>query len=383
MSDADGGADTDTDANADPATAVRATREALADAEAAVADEGEMRLAAVRDAHREATGLLDRYEGRATGTGDFAAFVEFQEAFVELVEGLDDDLPGRDAFERAEELLDQRRLSEDDFEAARGELDEAAALVGLLEEREAARERYEAARRDARRRLRELDERIDELERLQRLGEADLDAPVERLREPVESYNDAVREAWREFRRGASAREVFRVVEASTAYPLVELRRPPPELREYIETAPAGTESIPTLLEYADYSVSKLDHYVENPGTLRTRVGTHRTYLERLGAEPLTVSWPPPPADRLRYLASERLSVVARFAPEDVVAAVRRVRDLPETVAYDRLREAALARDELDDAEQERLDRGAVSAELAAARDERGRIEAALAEAEA
>jgi len=358
---------------------LRTAREELAAARSAVDEQGEERLERVRDAHRAATDLLDRYEGRATGTGDFRAFVEFQEAFVELVEGLPDDLPAREAFEAANDLLDQRRLDEDDFERAREHLEPAGDRAALLAERERARERYETARRDARRRLRELDDRIDRLERLRRLGEADLDAPVERLRDPVESYDEAVREAWNQFRREASAREVFRVVEASEAYPLAAFPQPPADLREYVETSPAGEESIPTLLEYADYSSSKLSHYVDDPGALRTRVATGRTYLERLGAEPLTVSWPPPSGDRLRYRAAELVSVVARFAPEDVVAKARRLRRLPDAVDYERLRETALARDELDDEERERLASGAVEGELTAARDERERIEAALA----
>jgi hypothetical protein len=357
---------------------LRDARQRLVDARDAVAEVGEARLAAVRDAHREATDLLDRYEGRATGTGDFRAFVEFQEAFVELTEGLPDDLPAREAFEAANDHLDQRRLGEDDFERARELLQPAADRAALLADRKRATERYETARRDARKRLRELDDRIDHLERLQRLGEADLDAPVERLRDPIESYDDAVREAWAQFRREASARDVFRVVEASRAYPLAAFPRPPTDLREYVETYPAGEEPIPTLLEYADYSSSKLSHYVDDPEALRTRVATGRTYLERLDAEPLTVSWPPPPADRLRYRASELVSVVARFAPEDVVARARRLRRLPDDVDYGRLRETALARDELDDEERERLEEGAVEAELDAARDERERIASAL-----
>jgi len=370
MSDAD---------DADHAERLRAARDELASARAAVDEHGETRLAAVRDAYREATDLLDRYEGRATGTGDFRAFVEFQEAFVELVEGLPDDLPARAAFEETNDLLDQRRLGEDDFERARELLEPAAERATLLAERTTAEERYETARREARKRLREVSDRIDRLEHLQRLGEADLDAPVERLRDPIETYDEAVREGWEGFRREASAREVFRVVEASQAYPLVALPRPPSELREYVESRPAGEESIPTLLEYADYSVSKLSHYVDDPGELRTRVATGRTYLERLDAEPLTVSWPPPSADRLRYRASELVSVVARFAAEDVTAKARRLRRLPDEVAYERLRETALARDELDERERERLARGDVEAELAALRDERERIEAALA----
>lgn len=362
----------------DPAAALRAARSDLADARAAVEDHGEERLEAVRTAYREATDLLDRYEGRATGTGDFAAFVEFQEAFVELVEGLDDDLPARDAFEAANDVLDQRRLDEDDFDRAREALDPAADRVDLLSERAAAEERLEAARRDARRRLRDLGDRIEYLGRLQRLGEADLGAPVERLRDPIESYNDAVESAWTTFKREASASEVFRVVAASEAYPLAAFRGPPTELREYVTTHAAGEESIPTLLKYADYSSSKLSHYVDDPAALRTRVATHRTYLERLDASPLTVDWPPPTAETLRHRAGELVSVTARFAPEEVVAAARRLRTLPDEVAYGRLRETAMARDELDEAERERLAAGDVESELDEARAERDRLEAAL-----
>jgi hypothetical protein len=353
-------------------------REALADARDAVAEYGEERLEAVTVAHDEATTLLDRYEGRATGTGDFKAFVEFQESFVELVEGLDDDLPAREAFEAANDILDQRRLSEGDFERAREELQEAADLAALLEEREAAERHLRQARHDARNRLRDLEDEIERLERVRRLGEADLAAPVDRLRDPITTYNERVREAWETFRREASAREVFRVVDATTAYPLVEFRQPPDALREFVEEAPAGTEPIPTLLSYADYSRSKLAHYVDDPGELQARVSTDRTYLERLDADPLTVSWPPPSAATLRYRASELVSVVGRFAPDDIVEAARELRELPDEVAYERLREAALARQEVSDAERERLESGAVEADLEAAREERDRLTAAL-----
>ncbi|WP_248895887.1 DUF7118 family protein [Haloplanus halobius] len=368
----------DLQSDGDDAAALRTARERLESARAAVEDHGEERLQAVATAYREATDLLERYEERATGTGDFAAFVEFQEQFVELVDGLDDDLPARNAFEEANDILDQRRLSESDFDRARDALDPAADLVSLLDDREAAVERYEAAKRDARRRLQELDERIETLERLQRLGEADLDAPVERLREPIEAYNEAVEESWTTFKGEASAREVFRVVDASEAYPLAAFRPPPSALREYVESKPAGEEPIPTLLEYADYSDSKRSHYVDDPTALRTRVATHRTYLERLDAEPLIVSWPPPEAGTLRHRAAELVSVVARFAPDSVVSRARTLRTLPDRVDYGRLRETALARDELMADERDRLERGAVEEELTAARDERERLQAAL-----
>jgi len=362
----------------DHADRLREAYQRLTDARDAVAEHGEDHLRAVRDAHTEATDLLDRYEETATGTGDFQSFVEFQESFVQLVEGLPDDLLARDAFEAANEHLDQRRLDEGDFERARELLGPATEYTALLSERERAEERYETVEREAERRLRDLEDRIDHLTRLQRLGDADLDAPVENLRDPVENYNETVREAWQEFRREASAREVFRAVEASQAYPLAAFPSPPPDIREYVETYDAGTESIPTLLTYADYSASKLDHYVDDPGALRTRVATHRTYLERLDADPLTVAWPPASASHLRHRAGELVSVVARFADDDAIAAARRLRRLPDQVDYERLREAALARDELDADERERLTSGEVESDLATAREERDRIATAL-----
>jgi hypothetical protein len=373
------GDDTVTDTDVDGlVTAIREAHGAATAARERVAEHGQERLETVAAAHSEATGLLERYESRATGTGDFAAFVEFQDAFARLVEGLDDDLPAREAFEEAKDVLDQRRLSVDDFERAREALGPATDLVERLRERDRAEERLRDARHEGRERLREIEERIERLERVRRLGEADLGAPVERLRDPVASYNERIREAWETFRREESAREVFRVVEATSAYPLVAFRQPPAALREYVDTHAAGEESIPTLLEYADYTGSKLSHYVDDAGALKTRVATHRTYLERLDADPLTVSWPPPPADRLRYRAGELVSVVGRFAPEDAVAAARTVRRLPDDTEYGRLREAALARAELSADQRERLERGAVEADLTAAREALERLRATL-----
>ena len=56
-----------------------------------IADHGESEVEAVAAAHDRATTLLDRYDGRATGTGDFEAFIEFQEAYESFVDDLDID----------------------------------------------------------------------------------------------------------------------------------------------------------------------------------------------------------------------------------------------------------------------------------------------------
>lgn len=366
-------------------TAIREAHERRRRIESQITDHGEATVRQVADAYDRATRLLDQYEDTATGTGreNFKSYVEFQEAFLELTEGLADDLPHRDAFETANDGFDKRRLSESDFERARELLAPVADIAGLLDRRAEAKTALRDARSDARRRQSKLADRMEELEQLTALGDADLDAPVEELRAPITAYDEAVSEAFREYRRESSARDVLRFVRDTGQFPLVEYRQPPSDLWEYAQSYPAGEESIPQLLEYADYSQSKLDHYVENPTALRTRVGTHRTYLERLDGEPLTIGWPPPQAEHLRYRLVELVAVVGRFAPESVVADLRALRSLTDDSEwYARLRESALARSELGEAERERLAAGEVADELAACRDAHDRLADALAEYE-
>ena len=343
---------------------------------------GESRLRRCRELYRELLDLLDRYEETATGSGNFQAYTEFEGRVASLTDDLDDDLPEKETFEAVDDHLQQRRLSEADFETARRQLEPVGDAVGRLDEWEAAREDYTEARRTARRRLQDLHDRIDELERLQRLGDADIEAPVERLSDPIDAYDDAVAEAFDAFRSSAPAREVLATVAQADSFPLVPFESPPAQLRDYVESHEAGTEPIPQLLEYADYSASKLDHYVADTAALKRAVGSRRTYLRTLDAEPLTVGWPPPPADHLPWLAREYRSVLSTFADDDVVATLRTVRDLARREDYDRLRESALARAELTADERERLASGAVGEELSAAREERADIEDALDEHE-
>lgn len=340
---------------------------------------GEDTLRRAVGAYRNFLRLLRRHEDSATGSG-FQEYVQFQDAVADHVEELDEDLPAYDAFEAADDALHQRRLSSSDFENARELLDPAREYADLLVEWEAAEDLLREARADARRRVADLEDRIDHLERLRELGEADLDAPVERLRDPIEAYNDAVGEAFADYRREASAREVLDVVDAADNYPLVGFRTPPTRLAEYLRESEVGTEPITTLLEYADYSAEKLSHYVDDPGALKRHVATNRTYLTELDAGPLTVDYPPPPAESLRYECREYAAVCNRFAPESVLSALRTVRSLPESTDYARLRDAAVALDEMTETERRELERGDVDAELEAARDERDRLRGLLSE---
>ena len=358
----------------DAAAELRAARDAVADRGGV--DALETVASAVRTAERK----LDGYEESATGTGDFESYVEFQEAFATLVEDLDDDLPEREAFEDALECTEKRRLSVSDFDAAREALGPARDLASLRERLAAARADFADARRRASDRLRDVEDGIEARERLLELGNADLDAPVEDLREPVTAYDDAVTDAFASFRREASAREVVGVLADAAAYPLVDVEAPPEELREYVDADDAGEHTIPELLEYADYSRSKLEHYVDDPTALRTAVGTRRTYLERLDGSGFTIGWPPPAAETLQYVTRELLSVVPGFASEDVAARLQAVRERAWDDEYERLRTAAVALAELGDAERDRLASGIVSEELDALERERDDLTAALEE---
>ncbi|MFT4921293.1 MAG: hypothetical protein ACI8XM_000490 [Haloarculaceae archaeon] len=356
-----------------------AAADRLDETEERVADFGEEQLRDLADAYEEFTGLLDRYEEPATGDGDFETFIEFQGNIETFVERLSGDLLLYETFEECDEYLQQRRLSESDFEHVREQLQPVADLIARLDDREQARERYRRARQAIKDRLRDLDEHVAELRRLERLGDADLDAPTDRLREPITAYNDAVTDAFDQFRREAPARELFDFLTATTAFPLVEFRAPPDDLVGYVERHDPGAQPVPQLLEYADYSQSKLDHYVDDPGALKRSIGTRQTYLQRLDGEPLTVAWPPPPADHLEWRCRELTSVVNRFAPE-VVEQLRAVAALPRETDYERLRDSAVAEAELTAAERERLHTGDVAADLEDALAERERLQEALAE---
>lgn len=371
-----------TEARDDLADAARAYERAVE----RVAEIGEDDAETVADAHGRVVSLLDRYEGRATGTGDFEAFIRFQEELTELVEGLPEGMPRREAFERVEADLDKRRVSESDFERARRTLDPAADVVEAVEARGDALAAYREARKAAVRRRREVEERLAEIDCLRELGDAYLSVadegdPAEAIaaiRDPIEEYNGAVRDAFGRTKSEDSAREVLAFV-AETDSAFVDYRAPPVDLRDYLASSETGDHPIPKLLDYADYSPNKLEHYVDEPMSLKRHVATHRTYLERLDGGPLTLDWPPRPAAELRYRADELITAVDAIAPAEAVVRLRTVRDLARDEEwFGRLADAARARDGLDSAELDRLENGDLDAECERIAAEREALAAAL-----
>lgn len=364
----------------DPVASLESAVEALREAEAAIEDVGADRVDRVADAYDRFDDLLSSYRERASGSGreTFQAYVEFEGKLESFVSELPDDLLHRAAFEDAEALLNRRRLEERDFDRAREALSPARDVAALLEEREAAEKRHREARHAVEARRNEVEAEIEALESVLAFDDVDLDAPVGSLRTPIEAYEGAVDDAFRSFKSSTGARTVLRFVASTEAYPLVAFPDPPEALQSYLEDRPAGEEPIPTLLSWAGYTRSKLSHYVDDPGGFQARVGSNRTYLSRLDAGPLHVGWPPPPADELRYRARELVPVIERFAPEETVARLHAVRALARDDAYGRLREAAVARAELTDADRRRLQDGTVHEELSVLRDRRDRLDRAL-----
>lgn len=344
----------------------------------AVEELGESELRRLADVHERLIGLFDRYEDRATGTGDFTAFIEFQSGLESVVSELPEDLAHREAFEAVEDAFDKRRLDGADFERARELLAPVDDDLERLEERAAAREDLREARRAAERRIETLEERIAEYERLLALSDIDLEAPVADLRVPIEGYNEAVEAAFSTYLDRTSARAVLDFLDRTELFPLVDTPQVPADLRAYIEDAAVGSEPIPTLLEYADYSRSKLDHYVADADALKRAVATRRTAIERIDAEPFQLEWPPRPAAELRFRLRELRAVVGRFAPEGTVARLREVETVTRDPDYERLRRAAEAHETLGETERTRLASGAIEEDREAASEEKRRLEEAL-----
>ncbi|WP_435074604.1 DUF7118 family protein [Halorubrum sp. HHNYT27] len=378
------GAATDSDPVAEAGEAAARLREhydELRRIETRIADLGRDRVEAAADTYRRAHRIIEQYEDDAVGSGDFAAYVQFEGEFANAVD-VDDDALAADAFAAADEAVDKKRLSERDIEAAREALEPAGEYVDLLTDRDDALDDYRAARKATREARKSLDARLDELREVAAMADADLDADVARLRDPIAEYNEAVRESFDEFYKSASARDAFAFLDRADATPFVDVTVPPTDLAEYVAEYGAGEEPLPTLLEYADYSNSKLEHYVDDPGALRTAVAVHRTYIERLDGEPLTLDWPPAGGDELAYEIDELIPLVSRVADDETVATLRAVRDRTRDDEYERLRRAAEVRDALDEPELELVRTGAIDDRVREAERTRETVAAVLAETE-
>ncbi|WP_049915192.1 DUF7118 family protein [Haloferax mucosum] len=365
----------------DPVEAMQAAADDLSARRSQVAEIGTEELRALAEAYHDVATILDRYEAQATDRDDFQGYVEFRDTLSNRLESVPADVRHGEAFIEANETLTTgvtSSLSASDFDRAREQLRPAREDAALLDSLQDATETYRHARRALKERADEVEREIERLERVLELGEADIDAPVHELRAPIDSYNEMVQTAFQRFVSDEPSRSVLGWLQRVESYPLVETPAVPDRLTDYVETATVGDEPIATLVEYAGYSRSKLDHYVDDPQAFSAAVGANTRFLDTLDASALTVSWPPAPAAELRWRTKELVSVVSRFADDDVVARAREVHELTHDESFDRLRDAAVAREELTDDQRDRLRRGAVADELDARRDEYDRLRSCI-----
>lgn len=326
--------------------------------------------------------ILDAYEDRATGSGDFGGYLTFRGEVTSFVSDLPGDQAGRDAFETAADHLDERRLQPAHFDRARAALAPAREIADAVAERRDAATELRNARAAARDVLEDLDEQVAHLEDLERFRRVDVDASVAPIEGPIDTYNAAVREAFDSFIHDEPASDVLDLFALAGRYPLVPVPTPPDRLVAAVRKGVGADLTLPELLEYATYSRSKLTHYVDDPTALKEVVAEHRRFLDRVTAEPFEVDWPPPPADELRWQLRELESLVGRFAGADTMAALRQVRARSrEPDRFEELRTVATARATLDAADRRRLASGEVEAELVSTRDARQRVRDALAAA--
>ena len=132
---------------------------------------GRDRVEAAADAYRRANRILDRYEEDAVGSGDFESYVRFRGEFGDAVD-VDDDLPAAEAFEAADEAVDKRRLSDEDFATAREALEPAGEFVDLLEAYDDAVDDYRAGRKAAKEARKRLESRLEELREVADMADA-------------------------------------------------------------------------------------------------------------------------------------------------------------------------------------------------------------------
>lgn len=350
------------------------------DIEATIEDIGQERLDTLNNRYEEFTTLLQSYKEPASGTGreTFQEYVAFQGELESFESALAPNGLETDAFKEAIEYLDQRRLNQDDFEEARTIIAPAEDRLTILDERDEAREEYAEVKRAIHQRINELDDDIARLERALSFENVDFTAPVDQLRTHVESYNSAISTDFSTYKSNAPAREFIKFIEKTTAYPLVTFTPPPSDLVTYLETTDIGTEPLPTLLEYTDYTRSKLSHYVNDPTTFNARIAANQTYLNRLSPDPLTISWPPPQQAELHWLLRELTSVINRIAPTETMEKLNTLQNFTNKDKYVDIQQAAKADAVLNPSEKERLASGELTRELEEKQQEKDQLQSAL-----
>lgn len=285
------------------------------------------------------------YRDSATGRDDFGSYVEFRSIATAVEEAVEEDeVYGEDSFLQAAERFDRRTIREKHFDRAEEDLADVEAAVEDLGQAERLQDEVAGMRHRLRRRLDELEDEKDEL-----LGELEQvkeyeDVDAEELVGLVDEYDRRVKQEFQEFRERASAADVVRVGARAGELPLVDDQPVDVDDARTLEDV-AGDRTVEQVLEMADHSRSKLEHYVDDAVEFRRAVP--RSFLESFDGSAFEIGFDEP-ADVVRYEAPELRKVVQGFADEDVVDLLRRIRRLAMDDEYEEMRRAHQAAGELD-----------------------------------
>lgn len=298
---------------------------------------GRREVEAARSIYNRLSNYIDRYEEPAKGHGDFESYLEFQSVLAEIEEELSDDVYGKEAFENALGRFESRTLRAKHFERAKNDLKEVQDVVESLEREEHLVDELETETGRLRKRRREIENELQDLdERISHAKEA-TNVEYQELKELVEKYNQRVEEEFRSYISSASAVDVARLARKLSNMPLL----PTPAIEDgavdVLESPGVKDESVDRVLEYAGYSNSKLEHYVDRPEEFRKKVP--EAWFRTADAGPFKLSLDEREGVVERKIP-ELVRVISIFSGEETVRVLRKIGDLARKGEYSELRSA-------------------------------------------
>lgn len=340
-------------------------------------EEGIEEVREARGLYHELQRYIDRYREPATGHGDFESYIEFQSVLAEIEEQLDGGVYGERGFRDAIQRFESRTLREKHFRRAENDLQGVRETVEVLERVEEIEDELRSERGRLGKRRKELEREIDDLERGIREASEAPDADASRLESLLDSYNEAVEREYESWLSSAAAREVVGHVYRASGMPLIEAEGVDRSTVEALEVSEVGDESVERLLELAEYSDSKLQHYVDDPTRFRSELPT--AWFRVADAEPYKLS-PDMQEGVVERLVPELVRVVSEFASERTIEVLREIGDLARCGRYSGMRRALMARQTTGgvDAESLQEEKQGMERELDQVRDDLERIDEAL-----
>lgn len=313
------------------------------------------------DFYSELSETMEEYREDAVGTGDFETYVEFQGILDDLLQRINNsqnEVYRAEDFERVIDGFEKRVIRESDFRRAESRLADVRELAETIDRvREIEKElRYEKGRLE--RRKSELESRLKRVGRKIDTAKGVSDIDPSPLISIIESYNSSVETDFEEFYNSAPSIKVARLGEKARDLPLADIKPLDKETVEILRRTGMGQKTVSEVLEYADYSNSKLSHYIERPDEFRRNVS--QTWFKLLSADDFKISVETP-QNLIKHKVPELIRIVDEFGSEETVRRLREIHSVAEKGEYAPMRRAYLSEKEtgdkgLEDLQEEKRD---------------------------